>query len=127
MQGCFCVLAGPSGSAKSSVLSAILGDMLLTGGACEVCGTCALAPQEPWLVADTIRDNIVMGGRVDEQRYHMVRRLSHSKLLLGSPLSDHKTAAIGACLPGTIAQFEVDSVCMLRRQSGGAIGMGTSV
>lgn len=47
--------------------------MLLTGGLCEVCGTCALAPQEPWLLADSIRDNIIMGSRLDEQRYHMVR------------------------------------------------------
>lgn len=67
------MLTGPSGSSKSSVLFAILGDMLLTGGLCEVCGTCALAPQEPWLLADSIRDNIIMGSRLDEQRYHMVR------------------------------------------------------
>lgn len=72
VQGSFCVLVGPSGSAKSSVLAAMLGDMLLTGGVCEVSGTCALAPQEPWLIADKIRDNIIMGSHVDEQRYQMV-------------------------------------------------------
>eukprot|EP00892_Ulva_mutabilis_P005343 jgi/Ulvmu1/3180/UM015_0221.1 len=71
-KGSFCVLVGPSGSGKSSVLAAVLEDMLPTAGVCEVSGTCALAPQEPWLIADTIRDNIIMGSRVDEQRYQMV-------------------------------------------------------
>lgn len=92
VQGSFCVLVGPSGSAKSSVLAAILGDMLLTGGVCEVCGTCALAPQEPWLIADTIRDNIVMGSQANEQRYQMVRTyaLVHPLLSEGAGSADRR-------------------------------------
>jgi ABC-type transport system involved in cytochrome bd biosynthesis fused ATPase/permease subunit len=72
-QGSLCVLVGPSGSGKSSLLAAILGEMALTGGAYEVSGACALAPQQPWLIADTIQANIIMDRPLHERRYQAVR------------------------------------------------------
>lgn len=80
--GSCCVLTGPSGSGKSSLLSAILGDMAYVSGAFDVCGSVALAPQQPWLIADTIQANIVMGRTMNEHRYEAVRCICLLKALL---------------------------------------------
>lgn len=66
-------MTGASGSGKSSLLSAILGDMAHVGGAFDICGSIALAPQQPWLIADTIQANVVMGRQLIESRYEAVR------------------------------------------------------
>lgn len=83
------MLTGSSGSGKSSLLAAILGDMSHVGGAFDVCGSIALAPQKPWLIADTIQANIVMGRPMSERRYEAVR---HSTLHVLPPASSHNIA-----------------------------------
>ncbi|CAF4035454.1 unnamed protein product [Rotaria sp. Silwood2] len=62
-------IAGPVGAGKSSLLCAILGEMTLKSGNSRVFGSFAYASQSPWIFADTIRANILLGKPFDEQRY----------------------------------------------------------
>ncbi|CAM4855736.1 unnamed protein product [Rotaria socialis] len=62
-------IVGPVGAGKSSLLGAILGEMTLINGDSRVLGSFAYAAQSPWIFADTIRANILLGKPLDEQRY----------------------------------------------------------
>ncbi|CAF1203015.1 unnamed protein product [Didymodactylos carnosus] len=62
-------IVGPVGAGKSSLLSAILGEMTLMSGDMKVYGSFSYAAQSPWIFADTIRANILLGKPLDEQRY----------------------------------------------------------
>ncbi|KAH7101324.1 P-loop containing nucleoside triphosphate hydrolase protein [Auriculariales sp. MPI-PUGE-AT-0066] len=84
-RGKMSLIHGPTASGKSSLLSAILGEMkCLEGrvflpkfpshvdsqsGLKEAISFCA---QQPWLENRTIRDNIVFGAPYDRKRYNMV-------------------------------------------------------
>ncbi|KAI9317828.1 P-loop containing nucleoside triphosphate hydrolase protein [Zopfochytrium polystomum] len=65
-----CVV-GPVGSGKSSLLSAIIGEMAPVAAATttpptpppvEIRGRMAYAPQQPWIVTDTVEGNIAFAG-----------------------------------------------------------------
>ncbi|DBA00659.1 TPA: LOW QUALITY PROTEIN: hypothetical protein N0F65_003588, partial [Lagenidium giganteum] len=60
--GSLVMVIGGVGAGKSSLLQALLGEMLTTGnGTCVVNGTVAYAAQESWLCNVSIQDNILMG------------------------------------------------------------------
>ncbi|XP_076693670.2 ATP-binding cassette sub-family C member 11 [Callospermophilus lateralis] len=65
-------VCGNTGSGKSSLLSAILGEMRLLEGTVGVCGSLAYVPQQAWIVGGSIRENILMGGQYDKARYLQV-------------------------------------------------------
>lgn len=65
-------IAGPVGSGKSSMLSAILGDMTRTEGSVFVRGTVAYAAQSPWIMNSTLRDNVLFGHQFDQAKYDKV-------------------------------------------------------
>ncbi|KAM5296803.1 ATP-binding cassette sub-family C member 11-like [Glossophaga mutica] len=67
-------VCGNSGSGKSSLLSAILGEMHLLEGTVGVHGGLAYVPQEAWIVPGSVRDNILMGRKFEEARYLTVIR-----------------------------------------------------
>ncbi|GBP81154.1 ATP-binding cassette sub-family C member 9 [Eumeta japonica] len=90
------MVVGTTGSGKSSLLSAAIGEMRLERG--DVSWTRPTskwyAGQPPWLLEDSVRDNIVMGGAWNPRRYARVLRTTglHSDLQLlpgarGAPLS----------------------------------------
>ncbi len=62
-------IVGSVGAGKSSLLSAILGEMTLNSGDSRVFGSFAYAAQSSWIFADTIRANILLGKPFDEERY----------------------------------------------------------
>ncbi|KAM0245405.1 hypothetical protein ACHAQJ_010576 [Trichoderma viride] len=78
------VICGPSGSGKSSLLLALLGEMELLRGSVHLplaqqprgddssVSGAAYCPQEPWIMNHTIRANILFGLRFQSQRYKMV-------------------------------------------------------
>ncbi|AEO64822.1 uncharacterized protein THITE_2142625 [Thermothielavioides terrestris NRRL 8126] len=65
-------IIGSVGSGKTSLLSAIAGDMRQTAGSLKVKGRRAFCAQVPWIQNATIRDNITFGQEFDEQRYEAV-------------------------------------------------------
>ena len=68
------LLIGPVGCGKSSVLSALLGELLCQHGRGFVRGQVGYVAQTPWLLNASVRDNITFGEPWDEQRYAAVLR-----------------------------------------------------
>ncbi|XP_077976273.1 ATP-binding cassette sub-family C member 4-like [Styela clava] len=63
---------GPVGSGKSSLLSAILGELPAAEGKTTVHGNVVYSNQVPWIFSGTVRENILFGAEFDEVRYHEV-------------------------------------------------------
>ncbi|KAH0537387.1 hypothetical protein FGG08_005829 [Glutinoglossum americanum] len=83
------VVAGPTGSGKTSLLMALLGEMTplggtvyLPGGKCredlkpnpetKMTESVAYCAQQAWLVNDTVKENILFASPFDEKRYRDV-------------------------------------------------------
>ncbi|EJW88194.1 multi drug resistance-associated protein [Wuchereria bancrofti] len=65
-------IVGKVGSGKSSLLSAILGEMDKLDGSVDVVGSIAYAPQQPWIQNLSLMDNILFGTPFDPQQYETV-------------------------------------------------------
>ncbi|KAH8281374.1 hypothetical protein KR054_000151, partial [Drosophila jambulina] len=72
--GTMLAVLGPTGSGKSSLIQAILGELPAESAEIKVNGTMSYASQEPWLFSGTIRENILFGQPMDRQRYAEVVR-----------------------------------------------------
>lgn len=57
---------------QSSLLSAVIGEMTRSEGAVELYGSIAYAPQNPWIMSTTVRDNITFYRHFDEDFYNAV-------------------------------------------------------
>ncbi|KAK9474191.1 P-loop containing nucleoside triphosphate hydrolase protein [Dipodascopsis tothii] len=84
------LVIGPTGSGKTSLLMALLGEMNLLKGSVHLPGlnrfgertqvdrasgmadSVAYCAQQAWLTNDTVRNNILFGNPVDEERYEAV-------------------------------------------------------
>jgi len=55
------VICGPVGCGKSALLQALLGDLEVDKGSWAFGGSVAYAPQTPWIVAGTLRSNVLLG------------------------------------------------------------------
>ncbi|PVV02977.1 hypothetical protein BB560_002555 [Smittium megazygosporum] len=74
------MISGPVGSGKSSILRALLGEMILTDGDIYIpmnreksgIANAAYVPQEAWLRNASIRDNILFGQEYNQERYENV-------------------------------------------------------
>ncbi|XP_032409131.1 canalicular multispecific organic anion transporter 1-like isoform X2 [Xiphophorus hellerii] len=65
-------VVGAVGSGKSSLLSALLGEMHRTKGFINIQGSFAFIPQQAWIQNATLRDNILFGSPYEEQRFEDV-------------------------------------------------------
>ncbi|KAK2463720.1 hypothetical protein APHAL10511_004471 [Amanita phalloides] len=63
---------GRVGCGKTSLLSAVIGDMIRKAGRLEVSGPIAYASQNPWIISATVRDNILFSYEYDEAFYNLV-------------------------------------------------------
>lgn len=61
-RGGLVMVVGQVGSGKSSLLSAIMGEMRRKRGEVAVVGSMAYTAQDPWIQNSTLRSNILMGG-----------------------------------------------------------------
>ncbi|KAJ3114820.1 Multidrug resistance-associated protein 5 [Phlyctochytrium bullatum] len=68
------VVVGCVGSGKSSLLSAILGEMTLVSGSVTAAGRIAFCEQQPWLLSQSIRANILLGLPCDTARLNAALR-----------------------------------------------------
>ncbi|KAF8939989.1 hypothetical protein BGZ58_008149 [Dissophora ornata] len=65
-------VVGRVGQGKSSLLSAIIGEMYKLQGTIRVAGRIAYVPQQAWIFNATLRDNILFGNAFDQDRYRQV-------------------------------------------------------
>eukprot|EP00928_Gymnodinium_smaydae_P079240 TRINITY_DN63215_c0_g1_i1.p1 TRINITY_DN63215_c0_g1~~TRINITY_DN63215_c0_g1_i1.p1 ORF type:complete len:1371 (-),score=379.48 TRINITY_DN63215_c0_g1_i1:639-4751(-) len=72
LPGQLAAVIGPVGSGKSSLANAILGELCCLNGEVKRRGSVAYAPQSPWILNATVKDNILFGSDFDEQRYEKV-------------------------------------------------------
>ncbi|KAG8523588.1 Canalicular multispecific organic anion transporter 1, partial [Galemys pyrenaicus] len=72
MPGQLVAVMGTVGSGKSSLMSAILGEMENIHGHITIKGTTAYVPQQSWIQNCTIKDNILFGSELDEKKYQQV-------------------------------------------------------
>lgn len=64
---------GTIGAGKSTLLAAILGEINLISGKLQLyVDSISYAPQSAWIFADTVRDNILLGKPMNEERYKNV-------------------------------------------------------
>nr|XP_032836176.1 multidrug resistance-associated protein 4 [Petromyzon marinus] len=67
-------IIGPVGAGKSSLLSALLGELPCSLGRVRARGRVAYACQQPWVFPDTVRQNILFGAAYERARYERVVR-----------------------------------------------------
>ncbi|KAF7647210.1 hypothetical protein LDENG_00175960, partial [Lucifuga dentata] len=65
-------VVGAVGSGKSSLMSALLGDMHSTNGFVNIQGSLAFVPQQAWIQNATLRDNILFGCPYEDRRFQQV-------------------------------------------------------
>ncbi|KAK5971311.1 Multi drug resistance-associated protein variant [Trichostrongylus colubriformis] len=70
--GSFIAVVGQVGAGKSSLLSALLGEMGRLRGTIGLHGKVAYVPQQPWIQNMTVRDNILFGKPFDRRKYNQV-------------------------------------------------------
>nr|XP_046244081.1 multidrug resistance-associated protein 5 [Scatophagus argus]XP_046244082.1 multidrug resistance-associated protein 5 [Scatophagus argus]XP_046244083.1 multidrug resistance-associated protein 5 [Scatophagus argus] len=71
-QGKLVGVCGSVGSGKTSLISAILGQMTVLEGSVAVRGRLAYVAQQAWVLNATLRDNILFGQEYQEDRYQSV-------------------------------------------------------
>lgn len=71
-EGELVAVVGHVGSGKSSLLSALLGEMQRIKGAVNVRGKVAYAAQQAWIQNATVQDNITFGKRLNKELYRRV-------------------------------------------------------
>ncbi|XP_043211787.1 multidrug resistance-associated protein 1-like isoform X1 [Amphibalanus amphitrite] len=69
-EGSLVAVVGTVGSGKSSLLSALLGEMEKVGGRVNTKGNVAYVAQEAWIQNATLKDNILFGRTLDEDLYN---------------------------------------------------------
>ncbi|XP_073338250.1 ATP-binding cassette sub-family C member 2 [Pagrus major] len=65
-------VVGAVGSGKSSLMSALLGEMHCTKGFINIQGSLAFVPQQAWIQNATLKDNILFGSPHEENRFQEV-------------------------------------------------------
>ncbi|XP_064611716.1 multidrug resistance-associated protein 1-like isoform X1 [Liolophura sinensis] len=71
-QGSLVAVVGAVGSGKSSLLSALLGDMEKISGSVNVKGSVAYVPQQAWIQNATLKNNILFGKSLQDCDYYKV-------------------------------------------------------
>ena len=77
-EGSLVAVVGTVGSGKSSLLSALLGDMIRVHGEANIKGKIAYVPQQAWMQNATLKNNILFGRNYQRELYEKVKY--HSKV-----------------------------------------------
>ena len=68
-RGDLVAVVGPVGSGKSTLMSAILGEMYKESGRVQVAGKVAFVSQSAWIPNDSLQNVILFGNKMDQQKY----------------------------------------------------------
>ncbi|KAH7052509.1 multi drug resistance-associated protein MRP [Linnemannia elongata] len=71
-KGSLTAIVGRVGQGKTSLLSALIGEMYKRQGTVRIRGRVAYAAQQAWIVNMTLRDNIIFGLDFDQERYDRI-------------------------------------------------------
>ena len=71
-EGSLVAVVGTVGSGKSSLLSALLGDMIRVRGEANIKGKIAYVPQQAWMQNATLKNNILFGRKYQNELYQKV-------------------------------------------------------
>ena len=71
-RGTLVAVVGEVGSGKSSLLSAMLGEMNHLSGTIMLDGKVAYVPQQPWIQNMTLKENIIFSNPIEEDKYNKV-------------------------------------------------------
>ncbi|KAH0624489.1 hypothetical protein JD844_031979, partial [Phrynosoma platyrhinos] len=71
-QGELLIVVGPVGAGKSSLLSAVLGELSASKGFIDTRGKIAYVSQQPWVFSGTVRSNILFGKEYHKDKYEKV-------------------------------------------------------
>lgn len=77
-------MVGPVGSGKTSILSAVLGEMSKVTGNVHVNGSIAYVPQTAWIFNATLKQNVLFGKEFDQTLYDQVIEACALKTDFGS-------------------------------------------
>jgi ATP-binding cassette subfamily C (CFTR/MRP) protein 4 len=91
-KGEFIALIGEFGAGKSSIINAVLGEMNNESSRVAINGSIAYASQAPWILNDTVKNNIVFGETLDDQRY--MKAIHYSRLETDLDLFTHGDATV---------------------------------
>lgn len=80
-EGEIAVILGPVASGKSTLLSALLGDVYCEGHV-AVETKMAFCSQDAWLQSATVRDNILFGSEMNKERYQEVFWMNYTYIEL---------------------------------------------
>ncbi|XP_047399638.1 ATP-binding cassette sub-family C member 3 [Sciurus carolinensis] len=69
LKGALVAVVGPVGCGKSSLVSALLGEMEKLEGKVSVKGSVAYVPQQAWIQNCTLQENVLFGQTMDPKRY----------------------------------------------------------
>ncbi|KAH7372902.1 hypothetical protein KP509_17G027900 [Ceratopteris richardii] len=83
-RGSFVTIVGTVGCGKSSLLAALLGEMVKISGTVSTAGTFAYVPQSAWIQNATIMDNILFGAELNPLWYEKVIQACGLRLDLDS-------------------------------------------
>lgn len=75
-KGSLTAVVGRVGQGKSSLLSALIGEMYKRQGSVHVIGSVAFVSQQAWIQNGTVMDNILFGLPLDQERYDSVIQAS---------------------------------------------------
>jgi energy-coupling factor transporter ATP-binding protein EcfA2 len=75
--GSLVAVVGTVGSGKSSLLSALLGDMIRVEGEANIKGKVAYVPQQAWMQNATLKNNILFGREYKQDLYEKVIISNH--------------------------------------------------
>lgn len=71
-EGKLVAVVGSVGCGKSSLISAMLGEMDVTGGKVHLRGSVAYVPQQAWIQNATLKDNILFGRTYHQSKYKRI-------------------------------------------------------
>jgi len=85
------MVVGPVGSGKSSVISAVLGELPIEAGNAAVGGSIGYVAQEAYIFNSSVRENIIFGKPYEPKKYRKVLKASALMADLGQFVAGDRT------------------------------------
>jgi ABC-type bacteriocin/lantibiotic exporter with double-glycine peptidase domain len=74
-KGSFTAIIGKVGSGKTTLLHSLMDELVRISGTVRKNGTVAYVCQEPFLINDTIKNNIIFGNKWDKGKYEVTLKI----------------------------------------------------